>query len=382
MGRKTKKTAGLSGVAALAVASAMEAAEAQPIPVCDEPPVLGADDQAIEAVVAQVDELDAKIASDEAELETATGDRADELREEIATTEMAKADLVDETLVESVQAAGETQSETTADPSAMSDEQLTEALNALEEEAEGDDANGDASLDVGDDITADAGLDPDLRAELEADGLGDLLDGAVPQFDTAETTGGDLDNPLDDLGPDDPTTETDAQGDDAATDAALEEALEEIEAELEEGALDDDGTGEGTDEGDDVDVGFEAAGETPDDGSATSLIARAVRESLPVVKNPEISALVAPPSAVSGRSSRIAPLRELVVATLTTGPASVTALAAQYKTSERDIRLAIDSARQKGHQITRMSRGVFGMGPISAPRVVIQGNPDAARPSA
>lgn len=60
------------------------------------------------------------------------------------------------------------------------------------------------------------------------------------------------------------------------------------------------------------------------------------------------------------RVSRIAPLQEKVVTMLQKSSATVVAMAAKFEVPERDIRLAIDRARTKGHDIHRVAKGEFG----------------------
>lgn len=63
---------------------------------------------------------------------------------------------------------------------------------------------------------------------------------------------------------------------------------------------------------------------------------------------------------VGPRGGRIAPLQDRLLARLAKGSASVAALAVAFQCTERDVRLAIDRARVKGHAIKRLDKGVFG----------------------
>lgn len=65
-------------------------------------------------------------------------------------------------------------------------------------------------------------------------------------------------------------------------------------------------------------------------------------------------------TATGPRGGRIAPLQDKVVTRLKKGSASVASMAAAFKCTERDVRLAIDRARNKGHAIKRVEKGTFG----------------------
>lgn len=60
------------------------------------------------------------------------------------------------------------------------------------------------------------------------------------------------------------------------------------------------------------------------------------------------------------RVSRIAPLQEKVVSALHQTAMSVADMAKKFDVPERDIRLAIDRARNGGENIKRVSKGTFG----------------------
>lgn len=65
-------------------------------------------------------------------------------------------------------------------------------------------------------------------------------------------------------------------------------------------------------------------------------------------------------TAIPERTSKVGPLMQKVVDTLTKGPSTVAAMAAKFEASEREIRQAIDRARAKKHEIKRLEKNTFG----------------------
>lgn len=76
------------------------------------------------------------------------------------------------------------------------------------------------------------------------------------------------------------------------------------------------------------------------------------------VASAEILSMLATPATKS--KSRVAGLRVLVIDALKKSAMSVSQMASDFQVPERDIRLAIDSARLKQEPIKRLSKGVFG----------------------